>query len=198
MMAPERLVRRLPVVAVLGSGTEAWGQRTAALGTWLAHAGVHLLTGGGAGVMRAVAEAYCAVASRPGYVIGVLPAAAGDPGHPPVGYPNPYVEIALHTHLPLTGARGAEPLSRNHINVLSADAAVALPGSAGTASEIVLALRYGCPLIAWLQTREEMADLPDAVPVATDLQEVVRFVRGALAARGWARFAQADVSDPVR
>ena len=145
----------LPIVGVMGSGTESHCERAAALGRWLAGEGVHLLTGGGGGVMSAVSEAFCEVPERRGLVIGVLPGVEREfePASPVAsrpGYPNPWVEIAISTHLPLSGRRGLDPLSRNHINVLSSAVLVALPGGAGTASEVALALRYHRPVIAYL------------------------------------------------
>lgn len=106
--ATERVLRR-PVVGVMGSGRAAPGERAAALGRWLAEAGVHLLTGGGAGAMAAVARAFVETPGRSGLSVGVLPASEGDPAAPPPGYPNPWVELVVRTHLPLRGARGAEP-----------------------------------------------------------------------------------------
>jgi hypothetical protein len=98
-----------------------------------------------------------------------------------LGYPNPWVEVVVRTHLPHSGHRGREVTSRNHINVLSSDVIVALPGSDGTRSEIELALRYGRPLIAYQGPAAAMADLPAAVPVARDLEAVQSFVLGAVA-----------------
>ncbi len=75
------------------------------------------------------------------------------------------MEIAIATHLPLSGAQGEDPLSRNHINILSADMIVALPGGAGTLSEVRLAQRYRKPLIAWgwappaCETANEFSDV---------------------------------------
>ncbi|MBI1901653.1 MAG: DNA-binding protein, partial [Planctomycetia bacterium] len=92
------------------------------------------------------------------------------------GYPNPWVEIAVRTHLPLIGHRGQESLSRNHINVLTPTVLVALPGGPGTASEAALAVRYRRPIVAWLHDRGEIPNLPDSVPVAADLPAVQRFV----------------------
>ena len=98
--------------------------------------GFHLLTGGGEGVMAAVSEAFAVVPDRRGLAIGVLPNANDDPlCSQPAGYPNRWVELAIRTHLPLSGVRGLGPLSRNHINVLTADVVIALPGGAGTSSE---------------------------------------------------------------
>ena len=116
--------------------------------------GVHLLTGGGGGVMTAVSRAFARVEDRAGLVVGVLPGGAGGGsggaelgGPPPPGYPNPWVELAIRTHLAARGVAGDTPDSRNHVNVLSSDVVVALPGGAGTASEVELALRYGRPLV---------------------------------------------------
>ena len=68
-------VTRLPVVGVLGSGSVAHQERARALGRWLAGEGVHLLTGGGGGVMSAVSQAFSEVSDRRGLVIGIIPAA---------------------------------------------------------------------------------------------------------------------------
>jgi uncharacterized protein (TIGR00725 family) len=161
----------------MGSGTESHGERAREVGSWLARAGFHLLTGGGGGVMSAVSESFFRVPRREGLVIGVIPG-AGDDSHcrPRGGYPNPWVEIPIFTHLYLSGERGAEPMSRNHINVLSSDALIALPGGHGTASEVVLALAYGRPLVAYLDERHQIPGLPEETRVETDFAEVRRFV----------------------
>lgn len=168
---------RLPIVGVMGSSDERHAERAAALGFWLAEEGMHLLNGGGTGVMAAVSEAFAAVPGRRGLVIGVLPAPSPEGSQLRVGYPNPWVDIPIRTHLPLLGERGSEPLSRNHINVLTSDVVVALPGGPGTLSEVQLAMRYRRPLIAWLHDRSEIPGLPDDVPVTSDFEDVKRFVR---------------------
>jgi predicted Rossmann-fold nucleotide-binding protein len=175
---PEDGIRRLPIVCVIGSGSEPHAGRAEPLGEWLAGQGVHLLTGGGGGVMESVSRAFCRIPGRKGLVIGIIPGgAAGGRIEPDAGYPSRWVEVPIFTHLPLRGPRGAEPMSRNHINVLSADVIVALPGSSGTASEAALALRYGRPLIAYLDGPEEIEGLPDVVTVEPDFEAVKRFVR---------------------
>lgn len=169
--------RRLPIVGVMGSGTFEHDDIAGPLGGWLAGLPVHLLTGGGPGVMTAVSRAFSAVAGRRGAVIGVIPGAATEAGYAPkAGYPNPFVEIPVFTHLPLSGDQGCEPLSRNHINVLSADLIIALPGGAGTLSEATLALRYGKPLVALLPTGTDLPGLPADVPRARSLPAVQAFV----------------------
>ncbi len=163
---------RRPIVGVMGSGSAAHEEKSTEIGRWLAVEGVHLLTGGGGGVMRAVSRAFAETTDRRGKVIGILP---GRP-EPPDGYPNPWVEIPIRTHLPSTGDQGDSSTSRNHINVLSSDVIIALPGSAGTSSEVRLACRYGRPVIAFLETSGEIPDLPDEVPVCRTLDEVKKFV----------------------
>ena len=172
------LLPRLPVVGVMGSGREPHAQRARRVGEWIARAGFHLLTGGGQGVMAAVTEAFAGVSERRGLAIGILPAAAnGAAGAAPPGYPNPWVELAVRTHLDQVGAQGAGAASRNHLNVLSSDAVIILPGSAGTASEARLAVHYGRPCIAWLASRADVPGLPDAVPVESQFAAVEAFVR---------------------
>lgn len=179
---------RLPVVGVMGSGREPHVERSRRVGEWIARAGYHLLTGGGAGVMAAVTEAFVRVADRRGAAIGILPAAAGGrAGAARAGYPNPWVEIAVRTHLPAVGAHGAGPASRNHLNVLSSDVVIVLPGSAGTASEARLAVRYGRPCIAWLADRGDVPGLPDAVPVESGFSAIEAFVRAACRPAGAAQ-----------
>ena len=174
--------RRLPVVGVMGSGSAAHLHLARPLGRALARMGAHLLTGGGAGVMEAVSRAFFEVPARAGMVIGILPAgdegwgrSDADPGTPP-GYPNPWVEVPVRTHLDARGDDGSGLRSRNHVNILSSDVIVALPGSAGTASEVELAIRYGRPLILLGDVRR--ADgLPEPVPATESVAEAVAFVR---------------------
>jgi len=174
---------RLPIVGVMGSGTEPHAQRSIALGGALARLGVHLLTGGGGGAMGEVTRAFCETPGRRGLAIGVLPASSLDQAAAPPGYPNPWVEIPISTHLPHSGTRGHEQGSRNHINILSSDAVVALPGSAGTAGEVALAIEYGRPVLAFLEDRAELAGLPNEVRSVGDIDAVVAFLREALGSR---------------
>ena len=169
---------RLPIVGVMGSGTEPHSERTVPLGEWLARRGVHLLTGGGGGVMASVSEAFWSIRDRRGSVIGVIP---GDERGQvaKAGYPNPWVEIAIRTHLSALGERGAAPDSRNHINVLSSNVLVVLPGGAGTASEVALSGRYGRPVVAF-GSRPEFPSLPPSATSSPDLAEVCALLERAL------------------
>ena len=63
------------------------------------------------------------------------------------------------------------------------DVIVALPGSAGTSSEVRLAVRYGRPLVAFLGEAGEIPELADGVVVCRSLDCVQRFVDGRLAGR---------------
>ena len=179
----------LPIVGVMGSGRDPHAARAGRVGAWIARAGYHLLTGGGGGVMAAVTEAFASVPDRPGRAIGILPGSAGRPGAPvageaPPGYPNPWVEIAIRTHLDERGTRSGGAASRNHLNVLSSDVLIILPGGEGTASEARLALHYGRPAVAYLARRADVPRLPDAIPVETRFARVAAFVRAACGRRG--------------
>ena len=168
---------RRSVIGVMGSGVERHDTLAGAVGTWIASQGFHLLTGGGEGVMAAVGEAFAAVPDHRGLMIGVLPSAEDDQRRrAPTGFPNRWVDLAIRTHLPLSGARGTAPLSRNHINVLTADVVIALPGGPGTSSEVLLAVRYARPCVAFVTDRSQIPDLPDEVLCASTLAEMAAFV----------------------
>ena len=53
--------------------------------------------------------------------------------------------------------QGKDNLSRNHINVLTSDLIIALPGGEGTRSEIELSLEYQKPLLIF----DPYSTLPD-------------------------------------
>lgn len=169
---------RRPIVGVIGSAEKGWENEASQLGAWLAKIGVHLLTGGGDGVMASVSRAFYETSGRKGLVIGVLPASSDDRlCSPKKGYPNPWVELPIVTHLPLTGSLGTDQFSRNHIIVLSSDAVVALPGGPGTQSELVLAQRYHRPVIAFFENEQDFQDLPDEIPVAKTLSGIRNFLK---------------------
>ncbi len=182
---------RPKTIGVMGSGKQPWPELAAPLGRALALAGFHLLTGGGQGVMTSVSEAFCAVPQRIGRSIGIVPTEAvggtdgGDDGQTGVpgtfravpGYPNPFVEVPILSPLP-RHLPDAPPgtLSRNHINVLSSDAIVALPGNHGTRNEVGLAVHYGKPVILFGQS-EYFADMPAWLVRTVSLDTVMDFVR---------------------
>ena len=163
-------------VGVLGSGHEAHDRLAAEVGRLLADLEVNLLTGGGRGVMTAVGRAFVEARHGRGVCIGILPCSEADAALPRDGYPNAFVELPIYTHLPFSGERGQDLLSRNHINVLSSDALVALPGGAGTLAEISLALRYRKPLVAYYPTDFVWRGVPDSVERAATIDDVRRFL----------------------
>jgi uncharacterized protein (TIGR00725 family) len=150
-------VRRLPIVAVIGSGDPDHGNPdlSAAIGRLIAEMGFHLLTGGGRGVMGDACRGFTSVPNRAGLALGIIPrTATGDEAKE--GYPNPWVELPILTHLAgRLGPDGED--SRNPINVLTAWRIVALPGSEGTRAEIRLALRYGRALLGVTDAAREEA-----------------------------------------
>lgn len=195
------MVEKLPIVGVMGSGSRPHAALARPLGDLIGRRGWHLLTGAGGGVMAETARAFCEVPERRGRSIGIVRAdgeprldpATGARAYRPAGV-NPWVEIPIYTHLPLSSE---SPRSRNHLNVLSADALVALPGSSGTLSEVRLRLSYGRPVILYLGAEadgltiggvgaRELAGGDGAVRVAGDPAEVERLVEECLEApRMW-------------
>jgi uncharacterized protein (TIGR00725 family) len=171
-------------VGVMGSGTYEHQTLATDVGELLARLGVNLLTGGGRGVMTSVSRAFVKAPRVKGVCIGIIPCfSETERSRPQDGYPNPFVELAIYTHLPYSGSRGKEDLSRNHINVLSCAAIVALPGELGTASEVSLALDYQKPIIAYSTEARLVDHFPDSVERATSLQHVEGFLERHLTRR---------------
>ena len=165
-------------VGVMGSGTFEHDEYAHPVGEALADLGVNLLTGGGGGVMTAVSRAFTRAPRRHGISIGVIPCASeSDRGTPKAGYPNEFVELAIYTHLPFSGPQGTHDLSRNHINVLSCAAIVALPGEEGTAAEVSLAIRYGKPLIVYSPNHRLVERFPAAVARVDSIEGLREFLR---------------------
>jgi len=176
---------RRRIVTVIGSGRSA-DAHSAEVGRLIATLGVDLLTGGGSGVMEATSRAFFETSPRQGIVIGVLPGkvrslreieerSATDVAYELAsGYPNAWVELGIYTHLPDSGVEGTLGSSRNHINVLSADAVVALPGREGTESEVWLATQYNVPVIAYGAYRDNR--VPHGIPHAPTLDALREFL----------------------
>jgi predicted Rossmann-fold nucleotide-binding protein len=145
------MLRKLPIVAVFGQGTPLAPERERLardVGVLVARLGAHLLTGGGYGVMAAAAEGFVSVADRAGLSIGIVPREPRGPldvpNHDRDGraYPNPAVEIAIMTPLPPRVEDWRAQPARNHINVFTATAILALPGGPGTRNELDMAAAY--------------------------------------------------------
>jgi predicted Rossmann-fold nucleotide-binding protein len=147
---------RRKIVGVMG-GAGSYPDLTGPLGRLIARMGYHLLTGAGGGVMAEVSEAFYRLQGRQGLVLGIVRAKdALDPR--PAVFPrsyepnklNSWVELPIYTHLHKSGKEGRTLESRNHINVLTSDVVVVLPGDHGTESELELALQYGTPVVFFL------------------------------------------------
>ena len=172
------MVNRRPIIGVMDSSVDEYQARAKQVGQWVACQGFHLLTGGGDGVMGSVTKAFAEVPGRAGLAIGIIPCADDDPTcRPEPNHPNSWIELPIYTRLSRGGERGDEPLSRNHINVLTSTIVILLPGGEGTASEARLALRYGKPCVAYLQSRDEAPSLPDAISVESQFSMVASFIR---------------------
>jgi uncharacterized protein (TIGR00725 family) len=116
-------------IGVIGGGTATARQCDAAreVGRLIAARGAILVCGGLGGVM----EAACKGASDSGgTTIGILPGSSS-------GDANPYVQIAVPTGM---------GHARNVIVAMTSDCLVAVGGSYGTVSEIVLARKLGRPV----------------------------------------------------
>src|SRR5262249_38733910 len=201
--AGARAAARRTVVAVIGSGKTA-DSDAAEVGRLIASLGHDLLTGGGRGVMEAASRAFFETSPRRGIVIGGVPAevrglrepedrtAADVDSELPPGYPNEWVELAIYPHLPGSGADGTLRSSRNHINVLSADAIVALPGREGTETEVWLALQYGVPIIAF---GDHQSAPPHRIRRASTLDDVRAFLNQSTS-RSSRRNPQSAINQP--
>lgn len=197
------MLRKLPIIAVIGQGARLTPERRDlawSVGSLVARLGAHLLTGAGYGVMAAVAEAYVGVEGRAGLSIGIVPCHPNGPLERPNEdadgrtYPNPFVEIAIYSALPPRVDDWRNVPARNHVNILTADAIIALPGGVGTRNELELAAHYRGEMKRPRAERRTVligpADEFDAkqkelfVHAAT-LNDVENQMRGALKARGF-------------
>ena len=123
---------RKPVIGVMGGADvdARVADMAERLGTLIAQRGWVLLNGGrNAGVMAASARG---AAAAGGTVIGILPGMNREGS-------SPDLDFAIVTGL---------GDGRNLVNVLSSDVVIACPGSAGTLSEVALALKNGKRVIS--------------------------------------------------
>jgi uncharacterized protein (TIGR00725 family) len=164
-------------IGVMGSGSEEHNALATELGTLLARLEVNLLTGAGGGVMTSVSRAFCDANPAKGISIGIVPCAEDNRAAMKPGYPNKWVQLPIVTHLPYSGRQGTDDLSRNHINVLSCAAIVALPGDEGTESEARLAVQYKKPIVAFSPNPLLVARFPDTVRRVSTITEVEEFLR---------------------
>jgi uncharacterized protein (TIGR00725 family) len=151
-----------PVVGVMGGGSvgSVVTELAEQLGERIARCGWTLLNGGrDAGVMAASARG---AARGGGLVVGVLPGSDRTGSSPDL------------TVVVVTGIGDA----RNAINVLSSDVVVALPGGAGTLSEISLARKARRPLVLLGWPEGTLAEFSgDAVVRVDDAANAIEAIR---------------------
>lgn len=126
------------IIGVMGGSraTPAIMDMACEVGRLIAQKGWVLLNGGrAAGVMEASAKG---AHEAGGLVLGILPDRHTD-------------KMSAHVDIPVLTGMGS---TRNALNALSSMVVVALPGAAGTLSEIALALAYYRPvvLLGWMKT----------------------------------------------
>jgi len=165
------------ILGVMASGDDALASKHESLaeevGTAIAELGYHLLTGGGGGLMKVVGQAFLDKKRdirdqnrSVGKLISILrakklPEKKDGKRTWEANADNGLGEIVIRTHLPLSGNKGSDPLSRNHINALTADSVVILPGGSGTLSELQLAWEYGKDIIIFVGKGNVGGKTPD-------------------------------------
>jgi uncharacterized protein (TIGR00725 family) len=122
---------RKKIISVIGghSCNKEVEQISHKLGKKLAKVVEILVSGGLSGTMKAVC---CGFKSGGGTTVGIIPSYNKEDA-------NPYVDIVIPTGM---------GLARNVLVVKSADAVIALPGEAGTLSEVAYCLQLGIPVIS--------------------------------------------------
>ena len=122
---------RKKVVSVIGghSCTDEVEQIAKELGKKLAKVAEILVSGGLSGIMKAVCQGF---KEGGGITIGIIPSYDKNDA-------NKFVDIVIPTGI---------GLARNVLVVKSADIVVALPGEAGTLSEVAYCLQFGIPVIS--------------------------------------------------
>ena len=170
------MLKKLPIVGVMGSHENEWIEYADPVGDLLARRGYHLLTGAGGGVMTAVARSFTQVKNREGMTIGIKPAVDYKGERlSEVDYPNPYIEIPMITPLSAKAQSDVMPFSRNLVNVMTAKALIIMPGSHGTKNEVSLALMYEKPLILF-GPDSAFANFPEEPLRADDIHHIEQFL----------------------
>lgn len=142
------MIDRRPIIGVMGSHQDEWEILAEPIGQIIAEFGYHLLTGAGAGVMTAASRGFVSVKEREGLCIGIIPTVDSQGKDiDPETYPNPYIEIPIVTPLGVKALSDSMPFSRNHVNIMSSNAVIILPGSHGTKNEASLCLQFGKPCL---------------------------------------------------
>jgi uncharacterized protein (TIGR00725 family) len=174
----------LPIIGIMGSGQEPWDAYSKPISEWIARQGYHLLTGGGGGVMAAASEAFCQIEPRRGLCMGVAPTIPDTERGFVLkqGYPNPWVELCIQSPLSVFDGTDPNAVTRNHINILTSDVIITLPGNKGTRNEIDLALRFNKPIISY-GPMDELSNFPAGIIKTDQIDTVQKFVNQTIAVK---------------
>ena len=169
-------VERKPIIGVMGSSEKAWEELATPIGKLIADHDYRLLTGAGGGVMTAVAKAFCETPGRQGISLGIVPIFEYEGGFVArEEYPNPYIELPIFVPLDKKVSGDKNPYSRNHVNVMTSNALVILPGDHGTRNEVSLAIQYKKPMILF-GPASAFEKFPERPSHTEDIEEVREFL----------------------
>ena len=129
--------------------------------------------------MTSVAKAFCETPSRQGVCLGIVPTVEYEGGYVArEEYPNPYIELPIFVPLDKKATGDRNPYSRNHVNVMTSNALVILPGDHGTRNEVSLAIQYKKPMILF-GPEEAFDKFPERPSHTNDIEEVREFLEQA-------------------
>lgn len=175
------MIERKPIIGVMGSHENEWEELAKPIGKLIADHDYRLLTGAGGGVMTAVSKAFCETKGRQGVSLGIIPTVDYDGSFVPrEEYPNPYIEVPIFVPLDKRAEGDVNPYSRNHVNVMTSNALVILPGDHGTRNEVSLAIQYNKPMILF-GPEDAFEKFPESPVRADDIEEVREFLEQATA-----------------
>jgi uncharacterized protein (TIGR00725 family) len=170
------MLKKLPIIGVMGSSDKSWEELALPLGELIALHDYHLLTGAGAGVMTSVAQGFTSVEEREGLSFGIVPT-VNYQGQllPRETYPNPYIEVPILTPLDVKAQNDSTPYSRNFVNVMTSNALVVLPGDHGTRNEVSIAIQIKKPMILF-GPKEAFTQFPQYPAHVETIDEVREFL----------------------
>jgi hypothetical protein len=119
--------------------------------------------------MEAVSKGFVQ-APHAGLCLGVMPEGRCE---------NRFVELAVRTPLGIYDPGQPDRLTRNHINVLTSDVVLVLPGRQGTRNEAELCVQYARPAFL-VGPSEAFPDYPEGLRRCETVSEAVAAVKATL------------------